>query len=658
LADGGTTLVIGSGISVRGQNGCIGYNSLLGYGASDGNVVNQGIISADVSGGTITIAGSSFTNYGTLQAENGGVIQPRSSVTVNTGTIVIDTGMMTFANSFTQTAGKLDFGLNDPSDFGQITFSGGAILGGTLAAHLGGNYIPNIGDSFAVLNYGSNNLSFTNVSLPLSNVWQTNAANGVLTLVVQNVLPYGVTVSPTNSIVAVGANVTLAAAASGPGPLGFQWLQNGSDIAGATNATLVLTNVSQCAMGSYTVTVSDSGGSQSSAPVEVQVLVAPAFVAPPVSQTTTVGSAMVFSVAVSGDQPMAYQWLLNGTNIVGATNSALSFNDATRAEAGSYVVIVSNPVGIATSAPPAVLTVITPVICSGAPAGMVAWWRGNGDTSDYAGTNDAVWEGAAAAYATGEVGEAFSFDGFSAYLEVSANPLWNFGTNDFSFEFWANFAQTNSSFAAGVGSVVFLANSEETSPRNQWAFGFGGSEIYFYVYGSSIGSHFLAEAPFNPQTNQWYHLALTRKSTVAKIYVDGMQVVAETNDLAIPAANAPLTIGQGDDFFMDGLLDEISIYDRALTSGEIEGIYSAGVSGKCPSSQPLTIGPAGFNSAGQFQSQILGGQAGAVIQVQASSDLAHWSNIWQTVNSNGIESFTDPQTTLNFRRFYRANINQ
>ncbi|HEY3857868.1 MAG TPA: LamG-like jellyroll fold domain-containing protein, partial [Verrucomicrobiae bacterium] len=628
------------------------YANYPWYGPGNVTVVNQGTISADTSGGTITIAGTSLNNAGTLEAENSGVIQPTSTTTINSGEIVINNGTTTFANGFTQLAGKLDFGLNSPSDFGKIAFSGSATLGGTLAGHLNAGYQPNIGDSFAVLNYGSNNLSFTNLSLPLSNDWQTNAANGVLTLEVENVLPYGVAVSPTNSIAAVGTTLTLYASATGPGPLGFQWFHNGSDIVGATNATLVLTNLSKSASGAYTITVSDTGGSLPSAPVQVQILALPVVVTPPPSQTASVGSAIEFGVAVSGDQPLAYQWLFNGANIPGMTNSSLSFNDVTRQQAGNYKVMVSNPVGIVTSAPPAVLTVVTGSICPSAPSGMIAWWTGNGDTSDYAGTNDAVWEGTGA-YAPGEVGEAFSFDGVSSYLQVPNSPLWNFGTNDFSFEFWANFATTNSSFAAGDGSVGFLAHDEETGTHDKWVFGFGGGEIYLFINGSGIGAHFLVQAPFNPQTNQWYHLALTRGGAALQIYIDGAQVFEETNSLAIPAANAPLTIGQADGFFMQGLMDEISIYDRALTSAEIAGIYSAGALGKCPSSQPLTIEPGGFNSNGQFQFQILGGQAGAAIQVQASSNLANWTNIWQITNANSVESFTDTNA-VKTGRFYRA----
>src|SRR5208282_813950 len=71
-AIGGTTLVIGSGIMVHGQVGWIGQSPWSG--ASGASVVNQGTISADVSGGTITIEGGNLNNEGTLEAQNGGTL--------------------------------------------------------------------------------------------------------------------------------------------------------------------------------------------------------------------------------------------------------------------------------------------------------------------------------------------------------------------------------------------------------------------------------------------------------------------------------------------------------------------------------------------------------------------------------------------------------
>ena len=70
LADGDTTLTIGSGMTVEGQNGTIGYSSAWG-GPQNVSVVNQGVISADVSGGTIVVDAEPFDNNGTLAATLG-----------------------------------------------------------------------------------------------------------------------------------------------------------------------------------------------------------------------------------------------------------------------------------------------------------------------------------------------------------------------------------------------------------------------------------------------------------------------------------------------------------------------------------------------------------------------------------------------------------
>ena len=66
LYNSGTALTLGSGITLRGQNGRF-------YGAQNTTLINQGILSADVSGGTITV-NPTFNNQGLAQAINGGTI--------------------------------------------------------------------------------------------------------------------------------------------------------------------------------------------------------------------------------------------------------------------------------------------------------------------------------------------------------------------------------------------------------------------------------------------------------------------------------------------------------------------------------------------------------------------------------------------------------
>jgi hypothetical protein len=644
----GATLVIGPGITVRGQSG------VIGAGAANVSVVNQGTISADVNRGTITVAGSSFSNAGQLvESGSGGSISITAS-TVSSGLIESDHGTITFSGSFTQNVGTLSFGLSSLSDFGQITLAGSASVGGTLAAQTQDGYLPSVGDSFAVLDFATNTVAFTNLNLPNTGVWQTKYNQGLLTLVVTGIPPLAVTVSPTNQIVAVGSTVTLQATAGGPGPLEYQWESNGVALAGATNAELVLSNAPISASGAYTVVVSNPNASVPSAPADVLVLARPGISVQPQSQTNTMGTAVTFQVTAAGSAPLSYQWSFDGAALPGATNASLTLTNVTRVAAGSYSVVVSNAVGSVTSAPLAALSIATGVACPGTPPGMVAWWRGEWNTADYGGTNDAVFEGAVG-YGPGEVGEAFLFDGETSYLQVPNSPLWALGTNDFSIEFWANFAQLYGSLPGGDGSVGFIGQDEGPGARNKWFFGFGGQELYFYFNAPALGPHLVAPAAVSIVSNQWYHLAVTRESGVFRIYNNGVQVSVETNSLAVPLVSAPLTIGQVDGFYMSGLLDEVSVYNRALGAGEIQAIYQAGSQGKCGlESVPAIRLQAQLGPGGKVTILITGGQPGATLTLEATEDFKQWTTLGSLLESQQTQTFTDPTPVLPPARYYRV----
>jgi hypothetical protein len=662
VADSDTTLVIGPGITVQGQNGTIGAVTGSPWGGpANVSVVNQGTISADVNGGTIVIAGASFSNSGQLLASASGATVTVSADTVNTGLIEAGEGAVSFNGRFTQNIGAMGFGLSSPTDSGQInltgpvpvTLSGPVPVSGSLTARLEDGYVPNPGDSFALLNYGANSVAFTNVVFPAGIAWQTNYNQGVLTLVAIGILPLDVAISPTNQIVGVGATIRFQATTSGPGPFGYQWMQNGVAIAGATNTSLVLSNLTSAATGAYTVQVSNASGSVLSPTAELSVLGPPSVTTGPQSETVGVGTAVIFSVVATGAPPLFYQWSVDGQAVPGATNATLTLTNVTRAQAGNYTVLITNIVGSATSAAPAVLSIATGS-CPGTPPGMVAWWRGEGNTGDYAGTNDAVFEGVAG-YGPGEVGQAFVFDGATSYLQVPNNPLWVLGTNDFTIEFWANFSAVVASDIAGDGSTVFIGQDEGSGAKNKWFFGFGGGLLYFYVRGSALAPTALAQANFAPLTNQWYHLGLTKGSNVYRTYVNGTQLSDETNNQAIPVANAPLIIGQAQDFFMGGLLDEMSLYNRALTASEVQAIYSAGAHGKCglESTSPITL-QARLSTGHKVIILIAGGQVGATLTVEVSEDLKQWASVGAIVKSAATDSFIDPTSALPAARFYRV----
>jgi hypothetical protein len=653
LTDNGTTLTIGPSVIVRGQSGLLGAaTSWPWYGPANVSVLNEGTISADAGSGAIVISGTNFLNQGLLEVNDGGGLQPNASNTLNTGTIRIDRATVTFPNNYVQSSGTLDFGLISPNGCGQIALNGPAWIGGTLTAHTEDGFIPAPGDIYRIINYGTNSVAFTNVDLPGPELWQMNTNSGVYLLSVADQLAFSVSLNPANATVAIGTNIQFIATPSLASAFTFQWQFNGIPLPNATNSTLLLTNVTKLMDGLYTVAVVGSGYKVVSAPAQLTVLAAPGILQPPLPQTAHVGDTVILNVVAGGDGPLHYEWLFAGKPITWGSQPSLTLSGVGRPQSGAYSVLVSNQVG-AVSSSPVTLTIINGPNCPGTPPGLVAWWRGEGNAYDYAGTNDLNFIGAA--FGSGKVGQGFALDGAISYLVTIGPPPVPTGTNDFSIEFWADFATVLPSVMVGDGSVVFVGCDEGSGLHNKWLFGQGGDQLYFYVNGPDVGAHFLAQAEFTPTTNLWYHLALTRQAGVYRTYVNGAQLSAEMNTLPIPVVNAPLTMGQAQGLFMDGLLDEVSLYNRALGANEVQAIYQAGASGKCDLESTTGIQlQAQLTSDGKITLLIRGGQIGSSVTVEATGDLKQWTPLGQVVRTLSVDSFIDPTPLLPQVRFYRV----
>jgi hypothetical protein len=168
-----------------------------------------------------------------------------------------------------------------------------------------------------------------------------------------------ITTQPTNLTVMQSLNATFSVVASGTAPLGYQWNFNGTNLSGATSSALTLANVQTTNAGSYAVVVTNAAGSATSAVAILTVLVPPGITTQPQSQMAVVGQSATFSVTASGTAPFSYRWSFNGTQLSGATSSALTLANVQTTSAGSYTVVVTNAAGSATSAV-ATLTVYVP----------------------------------------------------------------------------------------------------------------------------------------------------------------------------------------------------------------------------------------------------------------------------------------------------------
>ncbi len=164
-----------------------------------------------------------------------------------------------------------------------------------------------------------------------------------------------ITTQPSSQTVNAGANVTFTVAASGSPAPTYQWQKNGANVAGATSATLSLSNVQAADAGTYVAVATNSAGSATSSGAILTVQSAPANVAPtittqPVSQSVTAGATVTFTGAASGTPTPTYQWQKNGANLAGATSASLTLGGVQLSDAGSYVLVATNVAGSASSA--------------------------------------------------------------------------------------------------------------------------------------------------------------------------------------------------------------------------------------------------------------------------------------------------------------------
>ncbi len=181
-------------------------------------------------------------------------------------------------------------------------------------------------------------------------------------------VPYGpgvaphLTQEPADLSVVAFQSGALQSAATGPGPIRFQWTYNGQAIAGATNASLQFTGISPQQFGRYRVTAFNRFGSAMSSNATVNVLLPPFILQPPLGRWVRVGSNVTFSVTAAGTGPLSYQWRKNGIPLAGAQASTLTITSAQPGDSGLYDVVVSDGVGpmVSDAAPFTVFTL--PVI--------------------------------------------------------------------------------------------------------------------------------------------------------------------------------------------------------------------------------------------------------------------------------------------------------
>ncbi len=201
--------------------------------------------------------------------------------------------------------------------------------------------------------------------------------------------------------------------------------------------------------------------------------------------------------------------------------------------------------------------------------GLIGYWSGDGTSNDLSGQNNHGTLQNGATFDTGIVDQAFRFNG-SSYVEVPDSSFWTF-TGDFTIHLWANFQSLGSGTVFNP-EVIFIGHNEGSGATNKWFFALGGRQLNFHINRLGPGV-FLVKSSFNPNLNQWYNLAVARSGNTYTIYVDGQVGGSESDSTVIPDANVPLRIGRNPNeaaFGLNGVMDEVAIYNRALSESEIQ----------------------------------------------------------------------------------------
>jgi hypothetical protein len=180
--------------------------------------------------------------------------------------------------------------------------------------------------------------------------------------------------------------------------------------------------------------------------------------------------------------------------------------------------------------------------------------NGNGGTL----VNGPLWT------AAGKYGTAINFDGSNDFVRVPDSPSLDIGLAG-TIEAWVKLDRLNL-----WHGVVAKADANRNQSHN-YALEVNKTNRWMCILGNGISSITL-QSPAAPQTNQFYHVACVWNGTSVQLYVGGTPV-ASTLQLLTPLANtSPLYIGQfgGNTDRLDGTIDEVRIYKRALTQAEVQ----------------------------------------------------------------------------------------
>ncbi len=262
------------------------------------------------------------------------------------------------------------------------------------------------------------------------------------------------------------------------------------------------------------------------------------------------------------------------------------------------------------------------------PTGLVALWRGDGDSADSIGSNHGSLVGPVG-FAQGVKGQAFQLTG-TGYIRVAAGASLRF-TNELTLELWFK-----RSADLPWGTSFTLIDRRDLTTCNYGAIMSQNYGLLAYYKGLDA-ANFASLASALPSADVWHHVACTYRQQGNGVelasYLDGAPVSRAVlpGTLSNAINTAPIAIGSARDGaadFFKGLIDEVALHDRALTASQVLSNFHSVTLPGITNSPPGLVND--FNAGRDFSG--------------ASNSSGVWSYGWKQTVPGAFSALTQPWT--------------
>jgi len=184
----------------------------------------------------------------------------------------------------------------------------------------------------------------------------------------------------------------------------------------------------------------------------------------------------------------------------------------------------------------------------------------------------------------------FEFDGVESSFQTGSITL----GNTFTFSLWIN-ANAFATYPVALASPNYYT----AGFNGNFIFRITSSQVLLASYNSnSVGSGEFVSASASFSTSQWYHIVLTNDGSTAVFYLDGSPLTTTgVNTKSLDDLTNGLMIGDGDfrvgtsNTAWNGKIDEVAVWNAALTATDIQNIYNATTTGKTADLNALSTPP-------------------------------------------------------------------